>query len=221
MKFKHSIKVVSFDLDGTLINTLADIAGACNMTLEDVGLPTHPVSAYSRFVGNGSRKLCERASGLDGQQLDGFEKKYRKNYLDHLIVLSKPYENIREVLETLLSRGKKLVVFTNKPQLNSERIIESLLENIEFGRIIGQCADTPCKPDPAGILKLCEDWHIQPEEIAHIGDSTVDVMAAKNAGMVSIGAAWGFLGDTPFQVSPVPDRVAQTPLDILSIDFLK
>ncbi len=202
-----------FDLDGTLADTLEDLADATNYGLEQLGYPTHPYESYKLFVGNGVKKLCERALPNDKKDnterlLELFTERYNKHFLDKTCL----YDGIRETLATLADNGITLAVATNKPQEFAVQIVEKLLPEFEFVKILGGCSDRPKKPCPDIILEILDELPIGTKAFM-IGDSNVDIETAVNAGISSIGCIWGFRGENELS-SAGADYIAETPSDI-------
>lgn len=183
-----------FDLDGTLADTLCDLADATNYGLKKLGYPVHPYESYKKFVGNGVQKLCYRVLPDDKKDdaekiLEFFNEYYGKHFLDKTSL----YNGMRETLARLADNGVILAVATNKPQNFARQIVEKLLPEFDFVKVLGGCAERPKKPDTAIINEIISAL---PEDnrVFMIGDSNVDIQTAKNAGITSIGCEWGFRG---------------------------
>lgn len=186
------IKTAIFDLDGTLADTLFDLADATNYGLTQLGYPVHPYESYKMFVGNGVQKLCYRALPDDKKDetndlLELFTGYYNEHFLDKTSL----YPGIKETLTRLSDNNVRLAVATNKPHEFAVRIIRQLLPELDFVKILGGCSERPKKPDPRIIYDILTEL---PEEnkAYMIGDSNVDILTAKNAGITSIGCVWGF-----------------------------
>lgn len=183
-----------FDLDGTLADTLCDLADATNFALEQLGYPVHPYESYKKFVGNGVQKLCYRVLPDDKKDdaekiLEFFNEYYGKHFLDKTSL----YDGMRETLKRLADNNITLAVATNKPQNFARQIVKELLPESDFVKVLGGCAERPKKPDTAIINEIISEL---PEDnhVFMIGDSNVDIQTAKNAGITSIGCEWGFRG---------------------------
>ena len=191
----QGIKLVIFDLDGTLLNTISDLAHSTNHALKTNGFPSHPIEAYKFFVGNGINKLFERALP-ENKKTDINIKLVREAFLpyydQHNMDFTKPYDGIYEFLKTLQSKGFMLAVASNKYQAATEKLINSLFPDISFTAILGQRENIPVKPDPAIINEILEIAGVTPNETIYIGDSGVDMQTAANSGVTSIGVTWGF-----------------------------
>lgn len=205
--------IAIFDLDGTLADTLYDLADATNYALEKLGCPVHPYENYKQFVGNGVQKLCCRALPDDKKNdteklLKIFSGYYGKHFLDK----TELYSGMKETLETLKENGVILAVATNKPQDFARQIVNKLLPEFDFIKVLGGCAERPKKPDIAIINEIISDFP-EEENIFMIGDSNVDIQTAKNAGIHSIGCAWGFRGVEELKNAGA-DFIAYAPEDI-------
>jgi len=190
-------KLVLFDLDGTLLNTLDDLAHAANFALKRHGLPEHPVEAYKQFVGNGIVKLVERMTPKerrgDTALLDSLKKDFDAYYAEHSLDRTCPYEGVTELLHSLNGRGITCVVLSNKP----DEFTKSLCERY-FGSLIrvavGHRQGYPHKPDKALVEEMLKLAGFQGQNSVYVGDSGVDMQTAKNAGLFAVGVLWGFRG---------------------------
>lgn len=208
--------LIIFDLDGTLIDSSADLAISMNATREYLGMPPlDPALIYS-YVGNGAAVLVRRAIGqeaseeLAAEALTYFLKFYRVHALEH----TKLYPGIENLIQSLSSAGHKLAVLTNKPVRISSDIISALGLQSHFFRVYGGDSFAQKKPDPIGILTLMNDVREPARETLMVGDSGVDVQTARNAGVRSCGVAWGFQPQA-FQVDR-PDVLIEKPEELLS-----
>lgn len=206
-----------FDLDGTLADTINDLADAVNYGLKELGCPVHPVESYKKMVGNGAAKLCYMALPEDrkseSEVLYGFFKSYYDvHYLDNTSV----YKGIKETIKALSAKGVRLAVATNKPQDAARKIVSELLPDAGFVKILGGCEERPKKPDPAIIREILSNFPDHDNKIYMIGDSNVDIQTAKNADIISIGCAWGFRGRQELE-NEGADYIAEKPQDIADI----
>jgi phosphoglycolate phosphatase len=184
---------VIFDLDGTLADSLEDIAAAVNRTLARHGFPQHPVSAYRTFVGEGVRKLVERALPPGTESLrDSFLAAYQADYAEHLLDATRLFPGIPEVLDGLSSAGVPVGVLSNKPDLPTRRMVDALCARWKFGAVVGERPGVPRKPDPAAALALADALGAPPEAVAFVGDTSVDMLTARAASMRPVGVLWGF-----------------------------
>jgi len=188
-------KLVIFDLDGTLINTISDLATSTNVALQACGFPTHQLEEYPFFVGNGVNKLFERALP-EGEKTPENKLRIRTIFLNHYNLhdtdLSKPYPGIVELLTLLQNEGFILAVASNKYQEATSKIIKKLLPQIEFKAILGQRENIPIKPDPRIIYDLLALTNCTAEEAFFVGDSGVDMETALKAQIKACGVTWGF-----------------------------
>lgn len=186
------MKAALFDLDGTLTDTLRDIADAMNRALRLHGLPEWPVDAYRTLVGDGARVLAQRAV-RDRQELAlRVQAEYQAYYERHNLVMSKPYDGIPEMLHALQSAGLKLAVFSNKPDADTRNVVSHFFPDIRWTAVRGQVEDIPVKPDPAGALLVARALDVSPADILYLGDTGTDMRCAVSAGMLPVGALWGF-----------------------------
>ena len=192
MQYKAAI----FDLDGTLIDSLADLADSANEMLTSYGYPTHDIDKYRYFVGNGSRKLIERClpadKAADTAFVDKALAKYKECYDRNLTHKTACYDGIMEMLQTLQDKNIPLGICTNKHQSAADIIVDKLFPKDMFMSVIGDCQGLPRKPDPKKVLLIADKMGVKPEKVAYFGDTSVDMDTAKNAGMLAIGVTWGF-----------------------------
>lgn len=209
------VRAVLFDLDGTLTNTLEDIADAMNRSLRLHGLPEWPLDAYRYLVGDGAKKLAERAV-RDRQELAlSVQQEYQAYYQEHTRVKTQPYDGVPEMLRALQDKGLKLAVFSNKPDADTKNVVAHFFPDIPWAAVRGQIEGIPVKPDPTGALAVSEALQIPPAEFLYLGDTATDMHCAVNAGMLPIGALWGFRTAEELQSSGARQLV-QHPMDVLS-----
>ncbi len=188
-------KLVIFDLDGTLLNTIADLATATNHALSIYGYPKHDIESYKFFVGNGINKLFERALPKEKRTEENVLKirsEFIPYYNKHNNDLSKPYDGMPELLEKLQAMGIKLAIASNKYQEATDKLVEFYFPNIKFTQVLGQREGVPSKPHPSIINEIIEKADVEREETLYVGDSNVDMETAKNANVEVVGVAWGF-----------------------------
>ena len=185
-----------FDLDGTLVNSLDDLADSANATLRAHSFPVHEVEVYRYFVGNGSRKLIERILpeeyAADMAFVEQFMSEYKDCYAQNLLQKTKPYDGIMEMLAELRRRGIPMAVCTNKHQSAAETIVEALFPHDTFWEIIGDQEGLPRKPDPQKVLRIMRNFGVTGKQTAYFGDTDVDMDTARNAGTFAVGVLWGF-----------------------------
>lgn len=188
-------KLVIFDLDGTLLNTIADLAAATNQALQHYGYPTHDTEAYRFFVGNGINKLFERALPEDERTKENVLKirsRFVPYYDEHNADLSCPYPGIPELLSVLQQEEIMLAVASNKYQAATRKLIAHYFPAINFVEVLGQREGIPAKPDPSIVHDIIAKAGVKKEEVLYVGDSNVDMQTAHNAGVTAVGVAWGF-----------------------------
>lgn len=208
----HVIGAIIFDLDGTLVHSLPGIATALNTTLEQHGLPTHPESRVRTFIGNGIVKLVERAApgNFSRQQILQLTDAVREAYAQTWQEGTTAFQGVNETLQKLQHEGIQIAVLSNKPHDFCKQMTDFIFPEITFSAVVGQQDGVPIKPDPTAALKLAKLLRQCPSEVAFVGDSTVDIATARNAGMISVAVTWGY-HDTA-------NLLAQSP--VLSIDHI-
>ncbi len=188
-------ELVIFDLDGTLLDTVGDLAACCNTVLERHNLPTHTFEDYTSFVGNGILRLVERAIPEELRSADfvaSVRADFVELYTQNIAVHTKPYEGIHELLQELQQRGITLAVASNKFQAGCEKLVNHYFSDIRFKIVLGQRVGVPLKPDPTIVREIMEQTATAPDKILYVGDSGVDIQTAVAAGVDSVGVTWGF-----------------------------
>ena len=212
-------KLVIFDLDGTLLDTIADLAAATNHALQKNGFPMHDVETLRTFVGNGIGKLLERALPEEGRTADNVERlrsDFVPYYDEHNADLSQPYPGVAELLSRLQQKGTMLAVASNKYQEATEKIVRHYFPNIEFLSINGQQEGVPVKPDPSIVFDILLKAGVTKDETVFIGDSGVDMETARRACVDSIGVTWGFRPEKEL-IETYAVNVVHSPSEILEI----
>ena len=184
-----------FDLDGTLLDTVADLANATNQALERCGYPTHPVDAYYQFVGNGINKLFARAlpeASSNEENVLRIRSLFVPYYNEHNADCSRPYPGIMELLWNLQSRGVRIAVASNKYHEATMKLVRHFFSGIHFSVILGQREGVLIKPAPDIVYDILRETGIDAEQALYVGDSGVDMQTALNAGVESVGVTWGF-----------------------------
>lgn len=184
-----------FDLDGTLLDTLRDLAESMNIVLQERGFPTHPLEAYRYHVGDGARLLVTRAlpeRARDPASIDAALADYRRAYAAHWNAHTRPYDGIPELLDALVARHLALGILSNKPHAMTVRCVEGYLSKWPFACMLGQREDVARKPDPAGALEAAVRMRVAPQDVLYLGDTATDMETARAAGMFAVGATWGF-----------------------------
>lgn len=188
-------KAVIFDLDGTLLNTLDDLADSTNYALSKFGYPTRTIEEVRQFVGNGVAKLIERAIP-EGKNNPNFEKClsiFKKNYAQNMYNKTAPYSGIIEMLSNLKSKGIKIAVVSNKFDLAVKELCKKYFESfIDFSAGENEAQGIKKKPAPDTVISVLNEFNFAPEDAVYVGDSDVDIMTAKNSKMPCISVTWGF-----------------------------
>ncbi len=211
------IKAILFDLDGTLVNSIFDIAAAMNHALESLSLPTFSVEQYHKMVGNGMKNLCLRALPEDRQALcPELLQRYNARYLTHCCNETRVYDGVPELLSSLKQAGLRLALITNKPAPQTCRVMEALLPGAPLDVVWGQQPPFAVKPDPAVYRHVCALLGVTPEETIYCGDSDVDILFAHNAGALGLGCLWGFRGEAELRAAGA-DLLAEAPARILPL----
>lgn len=210
-----------FDLDGTLANTIADLGDAVNYGLKQLGYPVHDYEAYKKMVGNGVKKLCERALPDDKKDRTmELHKLFKEYYSVHYLDKTELYDGIKETVDKLRDNGVVLAVATNKPEDVAREIVDKLLPEIKFVKVLGGVDYRPAKPDSAILIEIFTALPDEENHVYMIGDSNVDVQTAKNAGIESIGCAWGFRGRAELAAEGA-DHIAEKASDIADIILMR
>ena len=188
-------KLVIFDLDGTLLDTIADLAESANYALKQLDYPTHPVDAIRTFVGNGINKLLERALPAHEQTEENIMR-MRSHFVPYYDIhnadLSTPYPGIVSLLEDLQAKGILIAVASNKYQEATVKLVKQYFPNIDFVEILGQREGINVKPDPSIVFDILKKADVSKEDVLYVGDSGVDMQTAINAGVDAVGVTWGF-----------------------------
>ena len=203
-----------FDLDGTLIDSLEDIAGALNAALAALARAPAPVEQVGRWVGDGVTVLCQRAlPDGDPSTLSRLAQMMRAAYQAHYLDHTRPYPNILPMLKLLIARGSPCAVLSNKPHDMSVQIVERLGLRGYFEDVRGCTHDEERKPSPAAALELARRLGVVPASIFFVGDSPVDILTARNAGMIAVSVTWGLRPKEELQAAG-PDFVVDDPLQL-------
>ena len=211
-------KLIIFDLDGTLCNTIYDLASAVNYALNKMGYPTHSIDVIQGFVGNGIRNLIIRSmpeKERTDEKIDVTKKFFFDYYKIHFADKTVAYDGIEEMLKALKEKGVKLAVCTNKEHNMASEVVKKCFADT-FDMVIGQSDKFPLKPEPDSSLYIMETYKAKREDTVFIGDSGVDIKTAKNLGVRSIGVSWGFRERNELLLNGA-DMIADTPLDITNL----
>ena len=195
MSSRTKFKAILFDLDGTLLDTLDDLADSMNVSLRRFGFPPNPVDTYRYLVGDGLMNLVSRALPVDHRDEATISKvicaqwdEYSRNWANK----THPYEGIPELLDALRGRGITMCILSNKPGDFTRVIVQKFLSSWKFAIVRGQTEDTPIKPNPQAANQIARELGIAPDEFLYVGDSNTDMRTANAAGMFAVGVLWGF-----------------------------
>lgn len=212
-------KLVIFDLDGTLLDTISDIGRACNYALGQLGLPQHPVEAYSRMVGNGFKTLVKRAAPeASHEMVEKLVGLSREFYNDHCTETTHPYPGVPELLDELQKEGIWVAVASNKYRAAVETIVSHYFPAIRFVAVEGQRPGRPLKPEPDILDEIISKAGLLKRQVVFVGDSTVDIQTARRAGVTGMAVTWGFSPEEELKAAN-PDVLVNSADGILQ--FLK
>ncbi|WP_258315508.1 HAD family hydrolase [Aliarcobacter cryaerophilus] len=210
-------KTVIFDLDGTLLDSIEDIASSMNKVLESLQLPTHKIEDYKHFVGGGVDILVENALNNQSKEIkDEVIKRFKIEYDGKLHSKTLPYDRIYELLDELKKLDINLAVLSNKPHEFTVSYVNHFFKNYNFKEIHGQKKDVPKKPDPKAALDIVKCLDSSCENTYFIGDTKIDMQTAKSANMTAIGVLWGFRDEKELRDFGA-DFIVSNPLEILKI----
>ena len=189
----HKYKTYIFDLDGTLLSTLADLAASTNYALRTHHMPERSLDEVRRFVGNGVKKLMERAipDGLNNPLFEETFATFRQHYMQHNLDTTQPYPGIMQLLEQLKAEGKNIAVVSNKFYAATRELCRHFFGDL-VPVAIGEREDIRKKPSPDTVIEALRELGVDKEGAVYIGDSDVDIMTAKNSGMPCVSVLWGF-----------------------------
>lgn len=210
-------KTVIFDLDGTLLDSIEDIASSMNKVLESLQLPTHKIEDYKHFVGGGVDILVENALNNQSKEIkDEVTKRFKIEYDGKLHSKTLPYDGIYELLDELKKLDINLAVLSNKPHEFTVSYVNHFFKNYNFKEIHGQKKDVPKKPDPKAALDIVKCLDSSCENTYFIGDTKIDMQTAKSANMKAIGVLWGFRDEKELRENGA-DFIVKEPLEIINI----
>lgn len=212
------IKLVIFDLDGTLVNSVFDLADAVNTVLLKNGYPVHETEKYYRFVGNGTLKLVERAlpEKTNEKEIHRIHGEFAKQYSEHCLDKTVPYEGIVQLLEKLSELGIKTAVASNKTDVFTKKIVSETFPSHSFFKAVGSLDGVPKKPSPEIVFSIMDKADALKEETLYVGDSDVDVFTGHNAGVNVCGCCWGFRGEEEL-LNAGCDFILHKPEDLIEI----
>jgi phosphoglycolate phosphatase len=212
-------QAVLFDLDGTLLDTLQDLADAVNQGLATLQLPAHSLAQFKYLVGEGREEMVRKALPEERRDpdtlkfmLDFVNVYYGSHWRDH----TRPYAGIPELLNALTSRSVAMAVFSNKPQEFTSQNVAGLLPDWQFASVLGASPSVPKKPDCSAALRIAADLGFSPADFLYLGDSGIDMQTARRAGMYPVGALWGFRTRAELLENGAL-AVIEKPLDLLAL----
>jgi len=208
-----------FDLDGTLLDTVADLAASTNYALKQCGFPVHKASDYKFFIGNGINKLFERVLPEGVKTQDNIlliRLHFLEYYGEHNADLTTPYPGISDMLLHLQETGINLAVASNKYQKGTEKLIEHFFPEIKFISVLGQRENVPTKPDPTIVYDILSIANVEKQLVLYIGDSGVDMHTAQNSGIEAVGVTWGFRPRAEMEEFS-PAYIVDNPQEIIQI----
>lgn len=200
---------VIFDLDGTLIDSLDDIADAMDHVLDGLGLPRRTRDEYERFIGEGARLLVRRSVGGRADLEDEAFAAFRARYSSRLLVSTRPYPGVEELLASLAARGAPTAVLSNKPHDATVKIVRALFPDHPFVLVLGHREDTPRKPDPTSAFEIARAMGLAPRDVLFVGDTAVDLATARAAGMIPIGVLWGMRSREELEAAGAAHLIAE------------
>ena len=215
-RIMRDFKTYIFDLDGTLLSTLNDLASSTNYALRWAGMPERTIEEVRMFVGNGVKLLMERAipEGVNNPKFEETYAKFREHYMEHNLDTTRPYDGVPELLHELKRRGKHLAIVSNKFYAATQDLAKHFFpDTIEVA--IGERENIRKKPAPDTVLEALRQLNVSKEDAVYIGDSDVDIMTAKNCGLPCISVLWGFR-DKDFLIEHGGSLFVDKPIEILS-----
>lgn len=195
MECRMRFKAVIFDLDGTLLDSVEDLADSMNFVLRHFEFPEHDLNAYKMFVGNGMQMLVQRAlpeSRRDESTVNRCLKAMKEEYSGRCAVKTRPYKGIPELLDGFAGRGLKMTILSNKPDGFTRKMVSLLLSDWHFEMVLGARPNIPKKPDPWAALHIAEQLNLPPRDFLYMGDTRIDMKTSVSSGMYAVGVLWGF-----------------------------
>ncbi len=216
---KKMKKLVIFDLDGTLLNTIDDLGTAANHALTEEGFPTHHISSYPHFVGNGITRLIERVLPVENRDeatVARVRKRFVEYYDAHLVDFTRPYPGVEQMLEDLMTLGIGMAVASNKYQSAAEHVVRHFFPEVPWSAIEGQKEGIPVKPDPSVVFGILSQCPTEKGDVLYVGDSGVDMETGRRAGVETVGVTWGFRPESELAAA-YADHIVNDPASIVEI----
>lgn len=213
------VEGIIFDLDGTLLNTVEDIMDSTNEALKLLKYPTHTLEEYYYFIGDGIEELVKRALPEEKRNQEEIKRALelvRAEYKKRWNNKTRPYDGILEMLKEISKFPIKKAIFSNKPHDFTVNAVEYYFKEIEFDLILGSKDGNPKKPDPFGALLIAKELSIEPNNIVYLGDTATDIITAKRANMISVGAEWGFRGREELEKANA-DYIIKFPMEFVNL----
>jgi phosphoglycolate phosphatase len=210
---------VLFDLDGTLIDSLADVADSCNRILAAHGYPPHPYDAYRYFIGDGVENLLLRALPPEARAEPGLSQcmaAYNADYAQSWHIKTRPYPGILELLDAAKVKGLRLAVLSNKPHHFTLQCVQEILGGHRFDTVLGASDQFPHKPNPAAALHIARGMNLSSDQFMYLGDTATDMQTAIAAGMYPLGALWGFRTEEELRAAGA-EALLRFPVDLLNL----
>lgn len=212
------IEAIVFDLDGTLLHTVPDIAAALNRALSACGLPTHEQAVVETFLGGGIRDAVNKAApaGTDAEIIERVLELYKEDYLLHCTDQTTLYDGVAEMVAEFISRGKKLVVLSNKTETTAQKIVCHFFPEGQFTAVFGRVPERPLKPHVDAARPVFDILGISADKIAYVGDSNTDILFGKAAGMFTVATPWGYRSREEL-LAVEPDAIVEHPMELLGV----
>ena len=213
-------KAVIFDLDGTLLNSLIDIAESVNYVLRKYNLPQHKFDDYKYMIGNGVEVLVKKALP-DNISKEDFEKYYKEIsevYRENQMNKTHPYDGIKDMLQGLKDKGVKINILSNKPDNFTQEVVKHYFPEFEFAVIRGALPDVPKKPAPDAVYSIVEQNGIDKQDFLYVGDTSTDMQTAKNAGLTAVGVLWGYRNEQELKENGA-DYIISKPEELLGLIY--
>jgi len=210
-------KAILFDLDGTLLNSLEDVASTMNRILTEDGLPTHDLEAYKLFIGGGARVLVDSALPAERRvDTDAYLSRFRALYRDNLIVRTAPYPGVAPLLDALVAAGVRMAILSNKPDEMTQILVKHFFGHVPWRGVSGAREGEPRKPDKVAAAPLLTSLDVPAARVLMVGDTKTDMQTATNVGMRGIGVTWGFRQRAELEAHGA-DAVIDTPAALLAL----